>query len=73
MKIIDAVGADQHLDDLEGLLAVVGLRHQQVVDVDAELLGVGGVERVFRVDKGRQSAGLLCFGNDLQGEGGLAG
>ena len=35
---VDGAGADQHLGDLERLLAVVGLRDQQVVDVDAELL-----------------------------------
>ena len=33
-----AFAAHQHLGDLERLLAVVGLRHQQVVDVDAERL-----------------------------------
>jgi hypothetical protein len=32
---VDAVGADEHLDDLERLLAVVGLRDQQVLEVDA--------------------------------------
>ena len=37
---VDAVRADEHFDDLERLLAVVGLRDQQVVEVDAELLRV---------------------------------
>jgi hypothetical protein len=50
---IDTARADQHLDDFERLLAVVGLRHQQVVDVHAELLRVLRVERVLRVDEGR--------------------
>ena len=35
---VDAVRADEHFDDLERLLAVVGLRDEQVVEVDAELL-----------------------------------
>ena len=35
---VEGVAADQHLGDLEGLLAVVGLRDEQVVDVDAEAL-----------------------------------
>ena len=37
-----------------------------------ELLGVGRVERVFGVDEGRQAAGFLRFGDDLQRQGGLA-
>ncbi len=70
---VDAAGADEDLDDLERLLAVVGLRHQQVVDVDAELPGVLRVERVLGVDERRQAAVLLRLGNDLQGQRGLAG
>ena len=69
---VDAARADEHLDDLERLLAVVGLRHQQVVDLDAELLGVLGVERVLGVDEGGQAAGALRFGNDLQRQRRLA-
>ena len=69
---VDAVGADQHLDDLERLLAVVGLRDQQVVEVDAELLRVCGVERVLGVDERRHAAALLGLGDDLQGERRLA-
>ena len=69
---VDAVGADQHLDDLERLLAVVGLRHQQVVEIDAELLRVGGVERVLGVDEGRQAAGLLRLRDHLQRQRRLA-
>ncbi len=51
----------------------VGLRNQQVVDVDAEFLGVAGIERVLGVDKGGQAARRLRLGDDLQGDGGLAG
>ena len=51
----------------------VGLRDQQVVDVHAELAGVGGVEGVLGVDKGGQAAGLLRLGDDLQADGGFAG
>ena len=70
---VDAVRADQHFDDFERLLAVVRLRDQQVVDVDAQLLRVGGVERVLGVDERRHAAELLRFRNDLQRQGGLAG
>ena len=51
-------GADEHLDDLERLLAVVGLRDEQVVEIDAELLRVLRVERVLGVDERRHAAEL---------------
>ena len=70
---VDAVGADQDLGDFERLLAVVGLRDEQVVEVDAELLGVLRVERVFGVDEGRDAAELLRLRDDLQRERRLAG
>ena len=62
----------QHLDDLEGLLAVVGLGDQEVVEVDAQLLGVGGVEGVLGVDERGGAAAPLGLGDDLQGQRGLA-
>ena len=68
-----AFDAHQHLGDLERLLAAVGLRDQQVVDVDAELAGVLGVERVLGVDEGGDAAALLGLGDDREREGRLAG
>ena len=56
---VDAAGADQDFDDLERLLAVVGLRDQQVVEIDAELAGILRVERVLGVDERRHAAELL--------------
>jgi len=70
---IDGAGADEGLDDLQRLLAVVGLGDEEVVDVDAEFFGVGGIERVLGVDEGGETAGLLRLGDDLQSDGGLAG
>ena len=40
---------------------LVRLRDQQVVDIDAQLLGVAGIEGVLRVDKGRQAAQLSAL------------
>ena len=51
-----APGAHQRLGDLERLLAGVGLGDQELVDVDAELLGVDRVERVLGVDEGADAA-----------------
>ncbi len=38
---IHRAAAHQHLDNLERLLASVGLRDQQFVDIDAQPLGIG--------------------------------
>ena len=70
---VDAARADEDFDDFERLLAVVGLRHEQVVDVDAQLLRVRGVERVLGVDERRHAAELLRFGDHLQRQRRLAG
>ena len=56
---------------LESLLAVVGLSHEQVVDVDPETLCVEPVECVLGVDDGSDAAHLLCLGNCMDGEGGF--
>ena len=53
----ERAGADQHVGDLERLLTGVGLGDQQRVGVDAEGLGVVGVERVLGVDEGGDAAG----------------
>jgi hypothetical protein len=42
---VNRVRAHEHFDDLERLFAVVGLRHEQVFDIHAELAGVFRVER----------------------------
>ncbi len=47
--------------DFQRLLAGVRLRNQKVVDVHAEFAGVGGVESMFGVDEGGDSARLLAW------------
>ena len=59
--------------DLEGLLARVRLRDQQVVDVEADLLRVPGIEGVLGVDERRGAALALRLRDHFQGQGGLAG
>ena len=53
---VDAAGADERLGDLERLLAGVGLADEQLIDVDADVLGVAGIERVLGVDEGHDAA-----------------
>ncbi|CAH0275531.1 hypothetical protein SRABI128_03506 [Microbacterium sp. Bi128] len=65
---VDGAGTDQHVGDLERLLTGVGLRHEKRIDVDAELLGVLGVERVLGIDEGGDTPGALRVGDRVQGE-----
>ncbi len=69
---VDRVRAHQRIDDLERLLAGVGLRHDQLVDVDPELLGVGRVERMLGIDERGGPADLLRLGDGVQRERRLA-
>src|SRR5918999_3732310 len=70
---VDRAGPDQHVGDLEGLLTGIGLRNEQPVHVDAELLGVLRVERVLGVDEGRDAALALCVGDRVQRDTRLSG
>ena len=65
---VDRVAARQHLGDLERLFAGVGLRDQQVVEIDAERGRVVRIERVLDVDEGRRAADLLRFGDRVERE-----
>jgi hypothetical protein len=64
--------AHQHVRDLERLLAVVRLREQQLGSIHAQALRVLRIQRVLRVDEGGGAARLLCVGDDLERERGLA-
>ena len=70
---IQLPGGDEGVGDFQRLLAMVRLRHQQVVDVNAQLARVAGVERMFGVDEGGEPTILLRFGDHLQRDGCLAG
>jgi len=65
-------GAHEHVRDLEGLLAVVRLREEQLRGIDAQALRVLGIQRVLRIDEGGRAAHLLDVGDDLERERGLA-
>ena len=70
---VERAGADQHVGDLERLLAGVGLADQQRVGVDTERLGVVGVERMLGVDERHDAPGALGVGHRVQGDRRLAG
>ena len=65
---VDATRADQHVSDLEGLLARVGLRDQEGVGVHTEGASVDGIECVLGVDEGSVAASLLRVRHSMQGD-----
>ena len=69
---IDRSGAGQHVDDLERLLAVVGLGDQQLVGVDADPPRVDRIDRVLGVDERADAAPGLSLGDDVVDERRLA-
>jgi hypothetical protein len=69
---IDGARAQQHVDDLQGLLSGVGLGDEQVFDLHAQAPRVADVERVLGVDEGGDSAAPLDLGNGVERERRLA-
>src|SRR5690606_13374273 len=69
---VDRARADQHVHDLERLLAGVRLGDQQRVGVDTQLLGVLRVERVLGVDERGDAPGPLGVGDGVQRDRRLA-
>jgi hypothetical protein len=58
---INRAGAHQRIGDLQRLLAGIGLRNQQLIEIDAELAGIDRIERMLGIDEGRRcrpSSGL---------------
>ena len=69
---VDGVGTHQDLDDLERLLARVGLADQKVVDLHADPRRVQRVQRMLGVDERGDPARLLGLGDDVQSKRRLA-
>src|SRR5437764_1301273 len=62
---------DEHVGDLEGLLPRVGLGDQELVDVDADGLGVHRVHGVLGVDVRADASVALPLGHHVHGQGRL--
>ena len=69
---VDAARAHQRVGDFKRLFAGVRLGDQHFVDIDAQLLGIDRIERVFGVDIGGDAALLLGFGHGMQRQRRLA-
>ena len=60
---VERARANEELGDLETLLASVGLRDEQLVDIDADAPRVLGVDRVLCVDERADAATALRLGD----------
>ena len=63
---IERVGAAERFANAQRLFAAVRLRHQQVIEIYTQFFRVGGIQRMFGVDKCRRAASLLRVGDDMQ-------
>ena len=70
---IDSAGANQRIGDFQSLFAGIRLRNQQVVNVNADFLGIGRVKSVFRIDESAGAAFFLRLCNNAQSQSGFAG
>ena len=68
---IDRAAPDERLRDLQGLLAGIGLRDEQVLDADAELSRVAHVERMLGVDERGAPSLRLHLRDGVEAQGGL--
>jgi hypothetical protein len=69
---VQSARTDEGIGYLESLFSVIRLGEIEVFEVDTDGLGVGRVEGVLGVHEGGEAAGFLGFGDDMQGESGLA-
>ena len=69
---VHRAGPHERIHDLERLFAGIGLGNQKLVEIDAQLLGVLRIERMFGVDEGADAPLLLLLGHDMQGQRRLA-
>src|SRR5207237_24951 len=69
---VEGARPDHHVGDLQPLFTVVGLRHQQLVDVHAQGTSICGIERVLGVDEDGDASVLLGLRDDVKTNRGLA-
>ena len=70
---IDSARTGQSFGYLERLLAVVRLRDEKRIDINAEIRGIHGIERVLGIDKRSLAAHSLSLGDNMERESGFTG
>ena len=63
---VDGARAHEHVDDLERLLARIGLGNEDLIDVHADTCGIRGIERVLGIDKCHDAAHSLGLCQNLE-------
>lgn len=70
---VEGIRADERFADAEGFLARAGLGDEEVVEIDAEALGVGGIQGVLDINESGEPSAFLGLGHDGEGERGFSG
>src|SRR3990172_5186883 len=65
-------GPYQHLRNLQGLLTRIRLGYKEVIGPDPQFPGIIHIKGMFRIDKGRDTPGLLGLRHYLEGQCGLS-
>ena len=68
-----APGTHEHVNNLERLLARIGLRNEHLVDIHADARGIRGIERMLGIDKCHNATHCLGLGQDLERKRRLTG
>ena len=68
---IDGVAPYQGFGYLQGLLPRIGLGDEKLIDIDADVGGVSGVQGVLDIDIGRHAPLFLGLCDDVLAQGGL--
>ena len=63
---VDGARAHKHVDDLERLLARIGLGNEDLIDVHADTRGIRGIERVLGINKCHDAAHSLGLSQNLE-------
>ena len=68
---IDSTAAHEFFRNFQRLFSVIGLRNEKIRRIDPQMTCIHGVQRMFRIDKSGNTAGLLCRSNGMQSQGGF--
>ena len=70
---IYSAGTNQHIHNFECLFPSIGLRHQEGICVNAEFSSIDRIERMFSINKRRNTARFLHIRYSVQSDSGLTG
>ena len=70
---IDSARTGQSFGYLERLLAVVRLRDEKRIDINSEIRGIHGIERVLGINKRSLAAHSLSLSDNMERESGFTG